>query len=311
MPKHAGEWQQYMVYTAQALVMLPAAVALLAMWAVMRGPHVQATILAMVIGAFAGFFFVLAYWATGMTHPNAIAGLIPWNDAGAYMACARELLAGAPLPQDCSMRPYYVAEFATFLAASGGHVQVALLLQSALLAGASGWFANRVARHGGVAAGLAVFAVLQVFIMQFALPVLTENAGLLLGMLAIAILFTRSASIAPPVFMIAMAILALALNARAGAMLVLPGLLAWSAALSDGDLRQRMVRSLYGVGGIVLALVYNFGFSHVFGGTVEQTHSNFAYTFYALSAGKSTYLQVYFDHPEINALSPVEARSLM
>jgi hypothetical protein len=37
---------------------------------------------------------LLDYWFSGRTHPNAIGGLLPWNDAAGYYGCALSLLDG-------------------------------------------------------------------------------------------------------------------------------------------------------------------------------------------------------------------------
>jgi len=251
------------------------------------------------VGAMASLVLVLAYWAAAKTHPNAIAGLIPWNDASGYLSCGREVISGAAINPFCGMRPYYVAEFAALLALSGGNLQVTILLQAAILGGVTGWFSYKISRYMGVVAGLIVYAALLIFSIEFTFPVLTENAGLLLGLLAFGILLQRPAAIPPLQFLMVLLLLTLALNARAGAFLVLPALLLWSAFLSQGDARQRMMRTLGGLCGVIGAFALIAALTQIVGGTEARAHSNFAYTLYALGVNKMTYLQIYFDHPEI------------
>lgn len=283
----------------KAYLAVPGIIAVVGIWLSMLTARPFGVILTSLAGAVGGVLLVLGYWAAGKTHPNAIAGLVPWDDASGYLSCARELIAGAVVNPSCGMRPYYVAEFGALLALSGGNLQVAVLLQAAVLGSVVGWFSYKVSRYAGIAAGVTVYAVLLIFSVEFTLPILTENAGLLLGLLALGILLQRPASILPLHFLAVLLLLALALNARAGAMLVLPALLVWSAILSHGDRRQRMMRTLGGVCGILLALALIAGVTQIVGGATARAHSNFAFTLYALGVNKMTYLQVYFDHPQI------------
>lgn len=283
----------------KAYLAVPGIAALGGIWLSMRTVRPFGATLTALVGATAAVLLILAYWVAGKTHQNAVAGLLPWNDAALYLSCAREFVAGAVISPPCSMRPYYVVEFGALLALSGGNLQAAILLQAAVLGGAVGWFSYGVSRYAGIAAGMAVYAVLLIFCVEFALPVLTENAGLLLGLLAIGILLQRPASISPLHFLAVLLLLTLGLNARAGAMLVLPALLLWSAILSQGDRRQRTVRTLAGLCGILVALALMAGLTQIVGGDAAQTHSNFAFTLYAMGVNQMTYLQVYFDHPQI------------
>jgi hypothetical protein len=294
-----GGFGSLMDLIGKAYLAVPGVAAVVGIWLSLLTARPFSAILTSLVGALGGVVLVLGYWAAAKTHPNAIAGLIPWNDASAYLSCGRELIAGAAINPFCGMRPYYVAEFGAFLALSGGNLQIAVLLQAALLGGAVGWFSYKVSRYAGIIAGVMVYAALLIFSVEFTLPVLTENAGLLLGLLAMGILLQRPASILPLHFLVVLLLLTLALNARAGAMLVLPALLMWSAILSHGDRRQRMMRTLGGLCGIVGALALIAGLTQIVGGATARAHSNFAFTLYAIGVNKMTYLQVYFDHPQI------------
>ncbi len=262
-------------------------------------------------GAIAGVIALLVVWLTARSHPNAIAGLIPWNDAAGYLSCARQLVAGAEIDAGCSMRPYYTAFFGTILGVAGGYFQLALLLQAALLWGISAWFSHVIARQYGNGSGLVCFSLLAIYNTYFALVVLTEVAGLILGLLSISLLFVQGTRISRFGLLVAMMVLTLALIARAGAILVIPFLLAWAFLQTTGGLRERGITIGVGIVGIVLAIVANLALTWLFGSSVAKTQTNFAYTLYAMSVNSSTYLQILTDHPELTRLSPEQFTSVV
>lgn len=253
-------------------------------------------------GAVLGALPLLSYWISGRSHPNALAGLVQWNDAAGYLWCARQLVAGAVIESICQMRPFYTALFGGLLAAAGGYVQLALLVQALVIGGMTVWFSHFLALRLGMPAGLAAFAALAMFGAQFTLPVLTENAGLLLALPAFLVLWRDGATISKGAFFATLLALTTALIARAGALFVIPALLLWSAFYSYGSLMRRLQRTATGVCGVALAIIANFGLIHAFGGAPANAQSNAAYTLYAMTVGSGTYLQVLWDHPEIRQL---------
>jgi hypothetical protein len=257
---------------------------------------------AVVGGAALAVLHVLAYWMSGRTHPNAIGGLLPWNDADGYFSCAHQIIVGAPTSSGCAMRPYYAAVLAGLLGLAQGTAQWALLIQAAMVGAVGAFVAREVWRGHGAAAAIATFAALFVFAGQFVMTMLTENAGLVLGMLAFALLWRQLDSIAPGVFLIVMLVLTVGLNARAGAFAVVPLLLLWSLLWTEGQLGYRTIRTLAGIAGVGLAVGVNDFLIAQLGGSAIGTHSNFAYVLYGVSVGGARYLQILTDHPELNAL---------
>lgn len=245
---------------------------------------------------------VAGYWLTGRTHPNALGGLIAVSDAAGYFNCAHRIISGAQVSGACAMRPYYMATLAGLLGLAQGTAQWALLIQAGIVGAVVGFAAREVWRGHGATAGLAVFAALFVFASQFTMTMLTENAGLVLGMLAFTLLWRQVESVSPISFFVVMAILVIGLNARAGAFLVVPLLLLWSLLWTEGRLRLRIYRTMAGCAGIGLAISVNALLVGQLGGSAVGTHSNFAYVLYGVSVGGARYLQILIDHPELKDL---------
>lgn len=267
-----------------------------------RPAEPPALIWSMLGGAALAVLPVLAYWASGRTHPNAIGGLIASSDADGYFNCARQIIAGGPILPACAMRPYYMVSLAGLLGFAQGTAQWALLIQAFVVGTVGAFTARGIWRSHGAAAGLAAFAALFVFASQFSMTMLTENAGLVLGMLAFALLWRRPGSIAPGTFLVAMLALTVGLNARAGPFFVIPLLLLWSLLWTEGPLGRRAMRTLAGIAGVGLAVGVNAVLVGQLGGSAIGTHSNFAYVLYGVSVGGARYLQILTDHPELTGL---------
>lgn len=252
------------------------------------------------IAALAAFVLpLIAYWSSAHSHGNALAGLIPWNDAGLYYGCAQDILLGTS-ESGCGMRPFYVVMLAGLFWLAGNDMQIALLLQT-ILAGLSVFIYARVAgRYLSAAGTLAAFTVLALFAAMFCTGImLTENAGLMLGVLAVALLWRSGGEIGPASFFLAMVLFAAGLNARGGAMFALPGLIFWAYFHAEGERMRRLLIAMSGIAGAGAGFAVAFLPTVILHGSLEATHSNFAYVLYAVSTASDTYLQALRDHPEL------------
>jgi len=133
---------------------------------------------------------VFGYWAGGRTHANAIGGLLPWNDAAGYFNCARALLDGGALDSFCQRRPHYSGYLTGLFALSGERLQLTLLIQASINALAGVLFVRVIARRWGLAAAFMALAPVIAFAGEYSITTLTENLGLPLGLVAVAILLT-------------------------------------------------------------------------------------------------------------------------
>lgn len=243
---------------------------------------------------------VLAYWLSAHSHGNAIAGFLPWNDAAGYFGCAESYLLGSGTSSNCAKRPLYTALFTDLLWLTGNDLQKALLLQAAFLGGAAVLFLRVVSQDMNGPALLAGYSVLFLFAAKFcAALVMTENVGFLFGCIALALLWHSARDAHWLTFCIGIAVMAAALNARAGAMLVLPAAIGWALFHSGVSPRRRVVLAGLGLAAAVAGLTVSTLPTLVIEGKLEATQSNFSYVFYGLAVGGKGWLQVIKDHPEI------------
>lgn len=224
-------------------------------------------------------------WFLGLSHPNAIGGLLPWNDAAGYFGCAVAVLDHDTLTEFCERRPAYSLYLAGLLTLAGNELQCALLLQALVTAGGLWVVAAAVRPRWGLAASLLSIGVVAAFAASNVTTTLTENLGLVLGAAGI-VLFLASAQDRSPLRLASGAfILALALNARAGAFFVLPALAAWPFLAGALPISKRWWLSLLILLAALAGSLPGYLLAQIYGAGTGQMHSNFSYTLYGLVAG--------------------------
>lgn len=243
---------------------------------------------------------VFEYWITAKSHGNALAGFLPWNDAAGYYFCAEKFLLGIENTPECGRRPFYAAFLANLLWLTSNGLQPALLLQALIVGAAIVLLTREIARTLNTFATLAAYAVLYLFTTQYAASLtMTENAGLLLGVLGMALLWRTAATPKWRPLLLGIALMAAGQNARAGAMFVLPALIGWIFFHVPGSIQQRLTLSSLGVAAIVAAMALTLAPTFIVDGAFNVTQSNFSYSFYGLAVGGKGWTQVMTDHPEI------------
>ncbi len=250
---------------------------------------------------------VAGLWATGLSQGDVFAGLLPFSDAGGYFADALRLLDFGRMSSFSSRRPLFAGELATLLRLSGWSLPVSLALLSALDALAALSAARAVVDSHGRGAGAVVLALLFLFARRFAGLALTEHLGLALGCAGFACLWPVAPTHRLAPALLGLALLALALNARAGAFFVLPALALWLGALRPAPARFRWRAVALGV----LAIGLGFAANRLVLAQCGQpgaAFSNFGYHLYGMAAG-GDWTTIYARHPELRELREPERSS--
>ena len=274
-------------------------------------------------GAWVSALFVAASWAylclvwgRAGTVSLSLASIYPISDAQGYWVCANGLLDEGSFGQPgflsrewCQRRPIYSTLLASIIGVSGRSIVPSLLAQAALIAIALAILLRRAERAVGVCGAMAGCAVLGLFALHHAIPVtMTEAAGLIFGCLGLAaLLYAAEAKSSLAVFFGA-ALMSIALNARAGAFLVLPALVLWSitgARASGGRLGSWVAAAVAGCG---TGFLLQAGLIYSSGGEILQAHGNLSYTVYGLAVGGKGWSQAFVDHPELLASGITDAQ---
>jgi hypothetical protein len=243
---------------------------------------------------------LLEYWMSAFSHPNGLAGYLPWADAHEYINCSESFLLGSQSADNCGKRSFYFSFFADLLWLTGNRLQFALVLQTLIVGTVTVVFTRELARSLNGPAQLAAYAVLYVFAAAFCTGlVMTENVGLLLGTIGIAVIWRSANAPRISVFLFGIVLISAGVSARPGPMFVLPALIGWYVFYAEGPLRKRLVLAALAIAVAAIAIGYIATPILVAGGTLGSTHSNFSYSLYGLVSGGKGWTQITIDHPEI------------
>lgn len=278
-------------------------------WFLARGTDVglglvwPAALLAMTIAA--TLLLTLGKWEWAQTTTLSAAGYLPLSDAHANWTCARQIAATGVVMEfsdGCASRITYPAMLASLIALSNWQPYLVYLFQALLIAVAVATLSLQAARLWGAFSGILVAGLLLLFAAEHALgTTMTEVAGLTTGTAALALtLFGAERRLAWAVIA-GLALLAVALVARAGAMFILPALLLWAIFVAPTlGLRRRWAGVLV-AGALFAGTALQFTLVSGLRLNSSASFGNFSVVLYGLASGGKGWSHVYKDHPEVFA----------
>jgi hypothetical protein len=242
---------------------------------------------------------VIANWHTGRSGHLGVAGLMPVSDALGYYRCA--LQAGDAHhvvdAEWCSRRAVYPLALLPLLALSGWSAGVALLLQAAAIGGALALACREAWRAYGAVAAALLAIVGTMFIVEWALGTfMTEVYGLAAGLTGAALLVRYARYPSAKTMGAGLALLSLALTARAGAMFALPLLAIWAYVTGKRPARRFDLPAAALVAAALAAgpILQWVGAYH-YVGHAGNTGGSFAVSLYGLSTGSRDWTQAYVE----------------
>ena len=247
---------------------------------------------------------LVGVWQAGVSDLSIIGGLLPYSDAHGYYTDALRLLHGQKFSVFSSRRPLFPAFLATILNLTDLNLRFALVFLTAMVVIAICFAVREVQRTLGLGAGILMVLCLFMFYRRYIGSTLTEHLGLTLGCLAFALIWRGAvAARMGPVFF-GLFLLSLALNARAGAFLILPAIVLWAAWVFRGPKGSVLRTFGGGTAAVLLGFAVNGLVLHAVG-IPGSAYSNFSYTLYGLVFGGNWSLALQ-QHPELATLAPVE-----
>lgn len=244
-------------------------------------------------------------WNNAVSAEFTIGGLLPWSDASGYYWDARGLLEGGTLSEFSSRRPLFPAMLAVLLGLTQQNLQVTVAILVAITTISCFFAAREVQRSHGVAAGLLVITILFLFYRRYIGWTSTEHLGLALGAVAFAMVWRGARQRQINHCLLALLLLTLALNARAGAFFILPAIILWGAWSFRGASRVSWRFLLGGASVVLLGFILNSLLLKIIGSPNGVSFSNFSYVLYGLIVD-SNWTQARIDHPELKALGEPE-----
>jgi hypothetical protein len=251
-------------------------------------------------------------WSESPSEPGnqyiLIGGLVPYSDAEGYYRGAQELILNGRLDNFNCRRPLNPALLAVRLSLVGHDFRLALILQALMLGIACYWASARLAGDWGGPAGLAFFALLLAFGRLQVATTLTESLGLTLGVLAFTTLWGAARKRSAWSACVGLFLLTSALNARAGAFLVLPMAVLWAGLALPRSRRMKATMAALALASVLAGFLFNASIVKTYEGRGVM-HASFAWVLYGLSAGGRGWRAVQEDFPQIGvADTPEEAR---
>lgn len=221
-------------------------------------------------------------------------GHLPWGDCNGHFAGANRLLAEGAFGGYSERRPMGAAWLSVTLAVTDERLPAALLLQCLLLGAAASLAARAAAARFGLGAPLILLGLVQGLSRDYLPTASTEPLGLMVACLAVTLLASRLARHSLAVTTAGVLALAVALNARPGAQLLLPALFLWGLAVAPRAARWRAAAVL----GLAIAAASGLtGALNALHGAGEASFTTYpAYTFYGLTRD-ANYRQVAKDFP--------------
>ena len=268
---------------------------------------------------------VASRWTTTDSAFLGVAGLIPVSDAMGYFRCALSISDSAlpsavGVPADwCGRRVLYPLSLLTLLSLAGYMSAFALLIQASIIGACLIVFTvvacNAVTRTTGSLAGV----LCAVFAYQWATAnFMTEFLGLSAGLISATLFLIHSIERRPAFAVFGVAMLSMALAARAGALFALPLVCIWCyftmrPADRRIDLRTLLTITLAALFGPVL---HSLGALSI-GASLINSGGNFSASLYGLSTGSRDWHEAYrvFAHlfssgPEGEVFRFIQARAL-
>lgn len=241
-------------------------------------------------------------WNSGFSDPAALGGLLPLSDGAVYYHDAKLVLAGGQLGNVSAGRPLFPGVLVTLLGLTGQNLQATLAILVMVNAIACFLFAREVQRSHGAIAGVVTLSVLFLFYTRFSGTTWTENLGLVLGTVSFALLWRGANTQSVKLVLLGILLLTLALNARAGAMFILPVLVIWGSWFVRGSTKFSLRFFALATGAVLSGFAINFLVLLVLGQSDAVAFSNFSYVLYGLALGGKSWMQVMTDHPELKNL---------
>jgi hypothetical protein len=243
-------------------------------------------------------------WASGLSDHSMLAGFFPHSDSLSYVDGSLQLRLHGELTSITSRRPIAPCAWAVLQTLMGGSVRGMLAAMVFLCACALVMPVRELVRSHGYVFGFVMFVGLQLFYRRFIGTALSEHVGLLLGCVAFASLWRGMHARQLLVFGTGLFVLALGLNARAGAFFVIPALILWSGWAWRDALRfswraAAIAAACAGLGFALNSTLLNAA------GTPGAAMGNFSYTLYGLVHG-GDWTQVIDHYPEVRQLPELE-----
>ena len=175
------------------------------------------------------FGIVMVKWQQGISDGLMLGGLFPWSDGNGYLQGAFQVLNGEAIDPVSSRRPIHPLTLALLLGVTGSDIQLTIVAQTLLVAVGVVFLGWVLVRRASVVVAFFMLLAILLFLPRFLGTTWTETSGILWGCLATGFLIEAAYDRRWLLGAVSVFLLSWALNARAGAMFVIPMACIWLA----------------------------------------------------------------------------------
>ncbi|MCC6985604.1 MAG: hypothetical protein IT309_04175 [Anaerolineales bacterium] len=244
-------------------------------------------------------------WASGDTQSIILNGLIPLTDAAGYYTDALRLQYGGDVSNFTAMRPFFAGLLSFLLWLSGRNLMIAVGIFTAIAGYSSYLAAREVHKTHGAEAAVFFLILMFLYYRHHSGTAMSESLGVPVSLLGVALLWRGIAARNEWPALFGVAVIALALNIRPGAMFVLPALLLWGGWAFRGQ--GRFSFKFLGLGtALILAVFFINNRMIAFVNPGGVAFENFAWAFYGLASGGNSWTYVFEANPQLALLKDTE-----
>lgn len=283
--------------------------AALVVYAVFRVPGRIGDLLSLTVTMSLFALGLAGLWASGNTQSVVLNGIIPLTDASGYYVDAIRLQYGMNVSNFTAMRPLFAGTLSFFLSLSENNLMTAVGIFTAI-AGFSCYLACReIQRSHGAESATFVLILMFLYYRHHSGTTMSESLGVTVSLLGVAILWHGITLQKEWTSLFGIAMIALALNVRPGAMFILPALLLWGGWFFRGQ-RSFSIK-FFGLGAIFILLAFfaNSRLVDFVSSSGGVPFENFAWAFYGLASGGKSWTYVFEANPELSLLKDTEVTS--
>jgi hypothetical protein len=252
------------------------------------------------VNAWLGFPF----WKTIEGSYSALGGHIPYSDANSYYNSTFLNTLNNIIDPFNTRRPIHSLYLSFLQRISNFNFPLTILLQSCLLTAACSLFAFGVAKKRGLNAALISVLPIILLAMVFLPTTMSENSGLILGVLAASVIYYAWHEEHIWFYRIGLCMFSVALSARSGCYFVLISLLLLTLFYPFKGCNYK--NTLWNMVFIALGLSFVAALSKLFGSPAGGYQANFSYTLYGLVTGGTRWNFVLLDPRVAHLLSDNE-----
>jgi hypothetical protein len=241
---------------------------------------------------------VSGLWVSGQSEQYLLGGIIPFSDARYYYMDSRRLLEGALFSTGAARRPLFAALLSSiqWLTSQNLYFTIGILLFIIVIAVYAAVLEIRSSE--GVFAGILFFVLTYLYTRFLLGKTLSEMAGLPLGLISFVFLYRGANKFQIKWILSGLFLISLALNARAGALLILPVLIIWAGWIFRDSKRINFRIIVYAVMAVAAGFFINLLMFQNLASSDSMPFGNFSHTLYGLARGGLGWTQIYTDHPE-------------